>query len=70
MPDYRLEGRYLVIKLDRLDYDDSKALRKFLEDYEIGYAQVSGVVIEEDWPEYTPVCDMLFGRIDREASAN
>lgn len=68
MTDYRLEGRYLVIKISDLDPTEKKLLEAFMEEWKTPTR--NSVVIEEDWPEYTPVCDMLFGRIDREASAN
>lgn len=68
MPDYRLERRYMVIKTKYLTAQQLHALETCL--WENALPTVSGVVIEEDWPEYTPVVDMLFGRIDREASAN
>lgn len=61
--DFRLEDRYLVIKIDKLTRSEEDALHQ-----EFGHKMVDCVVIESDWPEYTPVVDMLFGRIDREAS--
>lgn len=66
--DYRLEGRYIVIKESDLDYDQKKKLDFFMEDMDIPTRD--SVVIESDWPEYTPTCDMLFGRIDREAASH
>ncbi len=66
MPDFRLESRYTVIKTSYLTYDQREALRALI--WEQGIYTVDSVVIEADWPEYTPVCDMLFGRIDRENS--
>ena len=68
MPDYRLESRYLVIKVSDLGKEEYDALRSVMVKY--ATPTRDSVVIEADWPEYTPVCDMLFGRIDREASAN
>ena len=66
MPDHRLESRYVVIKTAYLTASQREALRALV--WEQGILTVESVVIESDWPEYTPVCDMLFGRIDREAS--
>lgn len=66
MPDSRLESRYVVIKTAYMTAAQREALRALV--WEQGILTVESVVIESDWPEYTPVCDMLFGRIDREAS--
>lgn len=63
--DLRLEDRYVVIKLSKLSYDQRKFLIEAVEGMDLPTCDC--VVIEEDWPEYTPVVDMLFGRIDREA---
>lgn len=64
--DFRLEGRYVVIKTRYLTREQRLAIEGLIR--EQGLVTEDCVVIESDWPEYTPVCDMLFGRIDREAS--
>jgi hypothetical protein len=66
--DYRLESRYTVIKTRYLTAAQREALRALI--WEQGIHTVDCVVIEQDWPEYTPTCDMLFGRIDREEASS
>lgn len=66
--DSRLEERYVVLKLNRMTMRQKAFLKKFLSDTGIEHCKVDGVVIEEDWPEYRPVIDMIFGRLSREAS--
>jgi hypothetical protein len=66
--DFRLEDRYVVIKTRYLTREQRLAIEGLIREQNLPVEDC--VVIESDWPEYTPVCDMLFGRIDREASAN
>lgn len=65
--DNRLESRYVVIKTRYMDARQRHALETFLWEY--GVITEDCVVIESDWPEYTPVVDMLMGRIKRETSS-
>lgn len=61
MMDNRLEIRYVVIKLAKLDYDQLVALDELLEIH--GIPTIDCVVIEQDWPEYQPTVDSLIERI-------
>jgi hypothetical protein len=62
--DNRLQDRYVVIKLDKMTTEQRKYLELFMLQQRIDVVQA--VVIEQDWPEYTPTVDMLMGRILRE----
>jgi hypothetical protein len=64
--DSRLEERYAVIKLNRLTPYQRDAILQFMESERI--KPVDCVVIEADWPEYTPAVDMLMGRVARTPS--
>jgi hypothetical protein len=62
--DNRLQDHYVVIKIDKMTTEQRKYLELFLLQQRID--DVKAVVIEQDWPEYTPTVDMLMGRILRE----
>lgn len=62
--DKRLEPRYIVLKLSHLSTQQLDCIVNAM--HENGIKGVDAVSIEHDWPEYTPVVDMLMGRVKRE----
>lgn len=60
-----MDDRYAVIKLSRLDYDQLVALDNLLSKH--GIETVDCVVVEKDWPEYTPTVDAIMARVNPDA---
>jgi len=58
--DSRLEERYIVVKIKDLDNLQLYDLIKCISDANI--PTVGCVVVEEDWPEYTPTVDAIMKR--------
>lgn len=63
MRDSRLEERYVVLKLKQLTSEQSRELRLWLRENELD--TIDCVVVEADWPEYTPTVDAIMARISK-----
>lgn len=54
------EERYIVLKIKDLTEDEIVNL------YSYSHAEVEGVVVESDWPEYETVWKMIEDRVNKE----
>lgn len=63
MKDQRLEERYVVLKLKQLTGEQSMELMLWLGENELD--TVDCVVVEADWPEYTPTVDAIMARTSK-----
>lgn len=62
------EGRYLIIKLAHNDADQLKLLRQEMGRLGIESLRKDAVVIEQDWPEYEAVWQMIEDRVKYDAA--
>jgi hypothetical protein len=58
---FQRERRYIVIKRKHLTDGQERNIREYLDD--IGAHTIRAVVVEEDWPEYEPVWQMIEARV-------
>lgn len=61
MSEFKLEDRYIVVKKKRLNESQIGAIEAVVD--AIG-ERVDCIVIEDDWPEYEPVFQMLRDRVE------
>jgi hypothetical protein len=62
MSGFKLEERYIVVKKKRLNSDQISAVHAVVD--AIGDEELGCVVIEDDWPEYDTVVQMLADRAE------
>jgi len=60
MGDPRLEERYVIVKINKMNEYQCKMLRECLQENRIG--TIDGLVLEHDWPEYRALVPVLFKR--------